>query len=496
MTRVALPQKPPEPSKQPPAPNVIFQGDVLISLIDVKEQVRKKFDENAHKELTESIRTKGVISPVTLRPIDNGFELVAGERRFRAAKAAGLAEIPAIVRELDDQSAALYQVEENIHRKDLTPIEEARGYKLLLEAKKYNVEQLAALVDKSKVYVYRSVSLLELPKATIEAIEKGETTPAHGHQILRVPPEHREKVWTSWVKSNRGETVNDLIQHIEYEIGKDLDKATFPLDAPYAGAVACGACPFNSANQGMLFDGATEGGQCTNVGCFNTKTKQSVVDMKAAFEKKLPNAKYVGQAENTYDLRGKIGRASELPREDINKAAVLKALTEKKDGVFWGLIASKWDAPHIVVWSTDNQVANRALGRKAKSSSYSSSGNESKPKSEKERFIEKAVAEHLEKKVDELRKKPLDTKTAIAGINKAIKGNYLNAAVKKLLPITEKNVAVFFFEYELDNQCLGEPDEIDARGGDSKKEKVEATKAAEAEWIKLHPKSAAAKGKK
>lgn len=306
------------PAESTTPARVIYQGLVKIHTIEVREQVRKKFDRNAADELAQSIKTKGVISPITVRPGKTGerpYILVAGERRLRAALSAGLEEVPVIVRDLDDQAAALYQVEENIHRKDLSPIEEARGFKLLLDAKKFTVEQLAALVDKSTAYVYRSLALLELPKDAVAAIESGTITPAHGHQILRVPQFEREELVQDLLKGGYDGHIMSAIElrdHVQSELGSSLDSATFPKDKPFAGMSACATCPSNTGNQGKLFDGA-EKGMCLNSDCFKTKTKQAGHDFLKAITQKYPKAKdvrsvsgyvYSGQQQGEYQISG------------------------------------------------------------------------------------------------------------------------------------------------------------------------------------------------
>lgn len=275
---------------------VTYTGHVALSNIDVVSNVRKKFDEKAIAELAANIKQLGrVISPITLRPGKKAgrYDLVAGERRTRAARLAGLTKICAQVLDLDDQQALEYQAAENIHRKDLTPIEEARAFKSLLDAKKYTVEQLAQLVDKSLPYVYRAVHLLELPENVIDAIEAGKLTPAHGHQILRVPEHDRGDICAYALHPDDGDsslpTAIELKDRIELEMGSDLDHARFPKNKPYAGAMACTACPYNSGNQGKLFDGA-EKGTCSNAPCYDTKTKQHFEDRIAAVKADYPDA--------------------------------------------------------------------------------------------------------------------------------------------------------------------------------------------------------------
>ena len=308
--------------------------------------VRKKFEEHALKELAGSIKAKGMIQPLIVRPDpkkgEGHFLLVAGERRLRAAKTVGLVVVPVRVLELDDQAALLYQVDENLHRKDLGPIEEARGFKLLLEARKYNVEQLSQLVDKSKVYVYRAVNLLELPAQVIELIEVGTLTPAHGHQLLRVPAEKREAFFQDWDKDWKSgdgyPPASELQDSISYNLGTLLSEAKFPKDKPFASEVACKVCIHNSGNQGMLFDGA-EKGRCMLQDCFTKKTKQYWDDVVARLESlgaqvlTTPHCLY----ENQHIAGRAVGR--EITRDQIKKGQVIAlskgngeihATTEKK----------------------------------------------------------------------------------------------------------------------------------------------------------------------
>jgi ParB/RepB/Spo0J family partition protein len=288
MTKAVL-SKPATPPASVAPSKILYQGPVKIEIIDLFGNVRKEFDAAKDKELAESIASKGVISPVTLRPhpkIGNRYLLVAGHRRLSAAKVAGLVEIPAIVRQADDEEALILQIEENIQRKDLGPIEEAKGFQLLTRAgkdgapAKYTAEQLGQLVDKSTGYVYRAMALLELPEEAIAAIQEGTITPAHGHQILRVPPFEREALVKSLLEEGydgRIDTAVELRYRVEGQLACDLASAKFPKDKTYAGADACTNCPSNTGNQGMLFVGA-EKGSCLNRQCFEIKTKQHRAD--------------------------------------------------------------------------------------------------------------------------------------------------------------------------------------------------------------------------
>lgn len=250
-------------------------GDAPIDSIEVVSNFRKTFQPARLKELTDSIRQVGVLEPVLVRESERVgmYILIAGERRLRAAKAAGLTEIPYRSLDVTEEQAAEIQALENLHRENLGPIEEARAFQTLIAQGKYDVDALAKRMDKSPTYVYRAVKLLELPTAAMEAIEAGFITPAHGHQILRAP---EGKTRDELVKFATTLTYNDsypTVRQMEEQLdGKNLADATFPTKTEYAGVQACTKCPYNTGNQGNLFDGAEKGG-CTNAPCFNTKTE-------------------------------------------------------------------------------------------------------------------------------------------------------------------------------------------------------------------------------
>ena len=134
----------------------------LDSIIPKEDQPRKYFDDEALKELADSIRTNGIIQPIILRKQVNKYQIVAGERRWRAAKSIGLKEIPAIIRDLDEVDVAKISLIENIQRENLNPIEEAIAYKNLMDNYDLTQEELGKAVGKSRTYVSNSIRLLNL----------------------------------------------------------------------------------------------------------------------------------------------------------------------------------------------------------------------------------------------------------------------------------------------------------------------------------------------
>ena len=294
---MSIKDKPTQPL--PAGYKIISEGPIPVDRITVQSNCRKEFEESALKELAANIQKVGVIQPIVVRPDGNKFILVAGERRLRAAKLIELAEIPARVMELDDHQAEEIQALENLHRKDLNPIEEAQAFQSLQKSQpEASIEDLAAKVDKPPKYVYRALRLLDLPAKLSKEIMSGSLTAAHGHQILRAPKEKWDSLITfALTKGWRNEypTIQELKHQVEKVAQRDLGSAYFPKDKPYAGVPACTECPYNTGNQDMLFDGASKG-HCTNPGCYLKKSNQALKDLRDQTKTKFPKLQYVGTA--------------------------------------------------------------------------------------------------------------------------------------------------------------------------------------------------------
>jgi ParB family chromosome partitioning protein len=158
-----------------------------------RRQPRRRFDGEAVSELAESIRVQGVVQPVLVRPDPaGGYELIAGERRWRAARSAGLATIPALVRDAEDRDALLLALIENVAREDLSPVEEARAYAALMDEFGLSLGDVAERVGRSKPSVSNRLRLLELPEDVLSLIERGQLSEGHARAILAVPG-HEER---------------------------------------------------------------------------------------------------------------------------------------------------------------------------------------------------------------------------------------------------------------------------------------------------------------
>lgn len=161
----------------------------IASIVTNPDQPRKSFDETQLSELSDSIKQNGVLQPILVRKKGDMYEIVAGERRYQASKLAGLKEIPAIVRDIDDAEVFKLALIENLQRSDLTPIEEARGYRQLLDTKGLTQEGLAKILSKSRSAIANTLRLMDLPQEVQDMMEEGQITAGHARAILAVPTE-------------------------------------------------------------------------------------------------------------------------------------------------------------------------------------------------------------------------------------------------------------------------------------------------------------------
>jgi len=186
--------------------------NIDLSLIDPnKGQPRQEFKEESLEELTNSVKEYGVIQPIIVRKKENRYEIIAGERRWKAANAANLDEIPCIIKKVNDKEAMKLALIENIQRQDLNPIEEARGFKSLMDEHNLTQEEVGKAVGKSRSYIANAVRLLNLDQKTMEYISTGKISSGHGRALLGIANEdQREEAVTSIVnnKTNVRETEN------------------------------------------------------------------------------------------------------------------------------------------------------------------------------------------------------------------------------------------------------------------------------------------------
>ena len=227
MTRKALGRGLSALIREPEAPATATMAEpeaaVAVELIDANPfQPRTSFSEAELSELSESVRAKGIIQPVLLRPYAERYQLVAGERRWRAAKLAGLQTIPAVIKDLEDKEMLELALTENILRDDLGPLEAARAYRVLQERFGESQEEIAGRLGINRVTVTNSLRLLRLPAKIQQMIEQKELTAGHARALLSVPDEAEqlrlaEKIATRGLSVREAERITS--EHAREETG-------------------------------------------------------------------------------------------------------------------------------------------------------------------------------------------------------------------------------------------------------------------------------------
>lgn len=186
---------------------------VKLKIMDIepnRDQPRKKFDEDALAELADSIAKHGVIQPLLVRPMPDGsYQLVAGERRWRASRMAGLTEVPVVIKELSDDEAMALALIENLQREDLNAIEEAQGIKALMDTLSLTQDEAAERVGKSRPAVANALRLLKLPDSVIALVSDGKLSPGHARALLGFKDE-QDIIETADLIIEKGLTVRDV----------------------------------------------------------------------------------------------------------------------------------------------------------------------------------------------------------------------------------------------------------------------------------------------
>ena len=186
----------------------------LDDIIPNRFQPRQVFDEKALKELAVSIKEHGVIQPIIVRNIGNKYEIIAGERRYKASALAGLTTIPAIIRNLDDKESSKVALLENLQRKNLNPIEEAKTYQKILELDQMTQEELAKTMGKSQSAVANKLRLLSLTDEVQDALLKEEISERHARTLLSVTDKEEQKRLLKEIINNKM-TVRELEEKIK-----------------------------------------------------------------------------------------------------------------------------------------------------------------------------------------------------------------------------------------------------------------------------------------
>jgi len=280
----------------------------LAELVESLTNPRKTFDEEKLEELAESIRAKGVLSPLLARKVNGHFEIVSGARRYRAAQRAGMSEIPVRIVVLTDAEAIETQIIENIQRADVHPFEEAQGFRALLEREGagYTIEQIAARTGKAAAYVAKRIRLLALIPPVAEAFTAGYIGIEHALLIAKLGADVQEKALThcfdGYYAANDAERslvpISRLQAWIAQNIYLSLKSVPFSKDdetlVPEAGS--CANCPKRTGFNTLLFSEVREDSSA-DAACFNRKLDAHIAQRVA----KMPNLVQISENYNATD---------------------------------------------------------------------------------------------------------------------------------------------------------------------------------------------------
>ena len=267
-------------------------------LSESKTNPRRTFEETALKELAESIRTQGVLSPLLVRPLtENGFEIVAGARRYRAAQMAEVPTVPVRIVHLSDAAALEAQLVENLIRSEIHPMEEAQGFRALLDLEdpKYSIEQIAAKVGKSPVFVASRLKLSDLVPAAVDAFYADEIGVGHALLLAKLPADQQTPALQACFKEvyNGGSKPARIllpVRNLQFWIDSNI--LLVLKDAPFnkrdaqlvPAAGSCADCPKRTGHNKLLFgdDLGRQGDRCTDPHCYQSKASAHVAQSVAA----------------------------------------------------------------------------------------------------------------------------------------------------------------------------------------------------------------------
>jgi ParB family chromosome partitioning protein len=258
----------------------ILLTDIKPSSLTPQKNRRARFDPEKLKELAASIAQKGVISPITVRFIKDGFELVAGERRWIASGMAGAKTITAVVREISDQDAAEIQLLENLQREDVHPLDEATSYKYLHEKLKIDIAEIALKVGKTEKHVLGRLKLNSLTAAAFKMLNAAELPIGHAMEMAKYPVESQKVILKNCLTNWSGTvSLKQFRDNIERTVQLKLSKASFSLKATnlLPSGLACVDCPERTGANPTLFDEAdAKDDRCLNQACYGKKVDMFV----------------------------------------------------------------------------------------------------------------------------------------------------------------------------------------------------------------------------
>ena len=311
--------------------NETYRNIPITELKESPTNPRKVFDEASLEELAESIRSKGVLLPLLVRPLDGHYEIVAGERRFRASKLAGRDAVPATVRELSDAECLEIQLIENLLRTDLHPFEEAQGFHALLHQAggQYTIEKISARTGKLASFIAKRLKLLDLAKPAADAFLAGEIGVEHAQLIAKLAPDLQEEALRRCFDGYYGadEKERSLVPAsrvqtwIEHNIYLRLKSVPFSKEdetlVPESGS--CASCPKRTGFNTLLFSEVRED-SCTDAACFNRKLDAHIAQRVA----KTPGLVLISERPTAS------GETHVLPRQNYVEVVARKNTNDKE----------------------------------------------------------------------------------------------------------------------------------------------------------------------
>ena len=285
-----------------------YRSIPLAELVESTTNPRKTFDERQLEELAESIRSKGVLLPLLVRPVNGHYEIVAGERRYRASKLAKRETVPATVRDLTDAECLEIQLIENLLRADLHPFEEAQGFRALLdqEDSKYSIENISSKTGKHPSFIAKRLKLLDLVKPVADVFVAGHITVEHALLIAKLGMDAQEKALTHCFDGHYATNDNErslvpvsrLQAWIAQNIYLRLNSVPFSKEdealVPEAGS--CANCAKRTGFNTLLFSEVKED-SCADAACFNRKLDAHIAQRIA----KMPNLVQISENYNATD---------------------------------------------------------------------------------------------------------------------------------------------------------------------------------------------------
>lgn len=267
-----------------------YRNVSLALLSESKTNPRRIFEDAALKELAETIRNQGVLSPLLVRPVtENGFEIVFGARRYRAAQLAEQDTVPVRIKQMTDAEVIEAQLIENLQRRDVHPMEEAQGFRALLdlEEPKYSIEQIAARTGKSPSYIAARLKLTELVPAVVDAFYKDEIGVGHALLLAKLQPTQQEQALPhcfreDWSGASKNRNILLPVRNLQFWIEQNV--MLILKDAPFnkrdaqlvPAAGSCVDCPKRTGHNKLLFSDLGKQDACSDPGCYQAKVSAHV----------------------------------------------------------------------------------------------------------------------------------------------------------------------------------------------------------------------------